>query len=362
MHKVFFFSYSEPVNAMEGLRRLLAKSGLEAMIPGGESVAIKLHMGELGNIRHIRPILVRSVVDIVKSRNGKPFLFDTVVNYPSHRDTKEKYIDTAAKHGFTEATMGVPVVIADDADELRAIPIRNRIDGCQLTEIKVPSLLLRSPCIIVLSHVKGHDLAGLGGALKNLAMGCVSKESKRAQHLVNMPVFREEADCDGCGKCVDVCPVDALRLANGKPEKVVAECSSCGSCLFACPSQCWIWPPGSKERLQLYMGHSASAVLSEYHGKIAFLNFIQDVTPHCDCTAASGRPVVQDVGITLAFDPVAIDKASLDLIDQAPIVKSSTTESPPDILGKIHHTSSLVQLQTAEKLGIGAPEYELVRV
>ena len=362
MRQVFFFSYKEEENALTGLKRLFESSASAAMIPGGEPVAVKLHMGELGNIRHIRPVFVRKVVDIIIKKGGKPFLFDTVANYPGGRDTKAKYLDTAARNGFVEASVNAPVVIADDADELQTIPIRNPIDGCELKEIKVSSLLLKPSLLVVLSHVKGHELTGFGGALKNLGMGCVSTSTKRAQHRVNMPIFAEERECNACGKCADACPPDAITLVDEKPKRAEAECIYCGTCYFKCASHCWIWPPGSKERLQVYLGHSASAVLSGYKGKVVFVNFIQDVVPYCDCAASSGNPVVQDVGIALSFDPVAIDKASLDLIDKSPIIPGATSAKPPDILGKMHHTNSLVQLETAEKLGAGSLKYKLVPV
>ena len=95
---------------------------------------------------------------------------------------------------------------------------------------------------------------------------------------------------------------------------------------------------------------------------MAFVNFIQDVAPHCDCAASSGRPIVQDVGIVFSFDPVAVDKASLDLIDHAPIIPKSRPIEPPDILEKMHQTDSLIQLKTAEKLGIGTISYKLLPV
>jgi uncharacterized Fe-S center protein len=362
MSQVFFFNYKDNKNPLTGLQKLFDRSGFLSMIPEGESVAIKLHMGELGNIRYIRPVFVRKVVDIIKGKGGKPFLFDTVSNYPGGRRTKKKYQDTAVRNGFVEASVSAPVVITDDDDELKTIPIVNPVDGCKLKEIKVPALLLNSSWLIVLSHVKGHELTGFGGALKNLGMGCVSTETKRAQHLVNMPIYAEERECTACGKCADQCPTDAIKMVDERPKRAEAECIYCGTCFFCCPSHCWIWPPGSKEKLQVYLGHAASTVLSGYKGKVVFVNFIQDIVPYCDCAAPSGNPVVQDVGMAFSLDPVAIDKASLDLIDKSPIIPGATSTKPPDILGKMHHTNSLVQLETAEKLGAGTLKYTLVSV
>ena len=132
--------------------------------------------------------------------------------------------------------------------------------------------------------------------------------------------------------------------------------------MVECPTETWFLPAGSKEEFQIYLAHAASAVLSGYRGKIAYMNFIQDVVPHCDCLPSSEKPVVQDIGIAFSFDPVAIDKASLDLIARAPIIPGSTSATPPDLLGKIHETNSLVQLTTAERLEIGTLKYDLVYV
>jgi uncharacterized Fe-S center protein len=358
--RVLFHSYANGINPLDGLAHLLAKSSFLEKMPKGRPVAIKLHMGEAGNIRYIRPVFVRKVVDLVKGAGGVPFLFDTVAAYPGKRDTKRAYLETAAMNGFVEASVAAPIVIGDDEDKLETLAITGRIHKCQLREVRVPTLLMRSACIVVLSHVKGHELAGFGGAIKNLAMGCVSTQTKRAQHSVNMPQFNIESDCNGCARCVDACPAGAISLVSSKPVRAAAKCIFCSTCFYECPSHCWIWPHHAKERLQVCLGHAASSVLSGYKGKIAFVNFVQDVTPDCDCAAPSGQPIVQDIGIALSFDPVAIDKASLDLIDCSPVIPGSTSAAPPDLLGTMHGTDSLVQLETAERLGAGTLSYELI--
>jgi uncharacterized Fe-S center protein len=362
MSEVLFFDYGKDENPLRGLERLFSRSGFDREIPGGRRVALKLHMGELGNIRYLRPIFARKVVDIVRGKGGDPFLFDTVVNYPGSRETREKYLLTAAMNGFAESGMNAPVVICDDTDEMKTIPLYRRIDGCEIDKVRVPMPPLQASCLIVLSHVKGHDLTGFGGALKNLGMGCVSRDTKRAQHLVNMPQFDEDAGCDGCGVCAESCPTGAITMAADRPQRASAECTACGTCWLKCPAGCWIIPPGGKEKLQVCLAHSAGAVLSARQGPVAFVNFIQDVVPHCDCAAPSGSPIVQDVGIAFSTDPVAVDKASLDLIDRAPLIPGATSVRPPDILGKMYNTNSLVQLDTAEKLGIGELRYDLIEV
>jgi uncharacterized Fe-S center protein len=360
MSQVLFFKYDGSTNPLAGLRRLITKSQIPDMIPNGEKVAVKLHMGELGNIRYLRPAFARQVVDLVKKAKGKPFLFDTVAAYPGERRTSESYLRTAAKNGFVRASVNAPISIAGDEDEQRAIPITSRVDGCELEEARVPSLLLDSAFLVVLSHLKGHELTGMGGAIKNLGMGCVSTKTKQAQHHVNMPTFNDDGECDACGKCVQACPRDAIELVEGNPVRETVECTACGTCHFVCPPGCWAWPLGSKDRLQVYLSHAAGAVMHAFQGRVVFINFIQDVVPLCDCAPASGQPIVQDVGIALSLDPVALDKASVDLVDQAPIIPGATSCKPPDLLGKIHGTSTLIQLETAQKLKLGSVKYELV--
>ena len=360
MSKVFFFDYSKEGSILSGIRSLCEKSAILEIIPKDGSVAIKLHMGELGNITYLRPVFVRRVVDLVKQAGGKPFVTDTTTLYPGGRDTESKYLSTAASNGFVEESLGAPVVIADgDGHDGIPVPLESIIDSCKLKEVEVATKIYEASFLLVLSHVKGHMLSGFGGAIKNLAMGCVTKKSKSEQHRENPPLL-EESKCDGCEACIKICPTEAITLEEGRPKRDSEKCIYCSTCLFECPSDALFWERGNKERFQVYLAHAASAVWRKFEGRTGFINFVQDVTPHCDCAAPAGKPVVPDIGILASLDPVAIDKASLDLIDKSPIILSPTPPTPPDILGKMHNNDSLVHLKTAQRLGLGSLDYKLI--
>ena len=360
MSKVVFLDYSKGGNVLSGMARLCRESMVLDSIPGGGSVAVKLHMGERGNMTYIRPALVRTVVDLVKHAGGRPFVTDTTALYPGARDTGSKYLSTAAYNGFVEESVGAPVVIADgDGHDGIPVPVQSVVHGCDLNEVKIAARIHRADYLLVLSHVKGHMITGFGGAMKNLGMGCVTKEAKRDQHRVNTPML-DEARCDGCEACIEVCPVGALTSVNGKPRKDLEKCIHCSTCLFECPSGALFWERSNKEQFQVYLAHAASAVMSRFGGRAGFLNFIQDVTPCCDCAAPAGRAIVPDIGILASLDPVAVDKASLDLIDQAPVVLNPAPLVPPDRMGKLNETDSLVQLKVAERLGMGSLAYHLI--
>jgi len=361
MADVYFLDYAKGKSVLQGMRDLFTKSSLADSISPQKSVALKLHMGELGNVTYIRPFFVRRVADLVKRAGGQPFATDTTALYPGARGTAERYMGTAAANGFTEAGIGAPIVIADEGDEGVTVTIESQVDGCELKEAEVAAKIYHADSLLVLSHAKGHPQAGFGGAMKNLGMGCVTKEGKAAQHTATTPEL-DESKCDACGQCVEACPRDALTLVEGRVLRDRKRCMGCGSCMFACPSDAFYVTQAGRELLEVNIAHTAYAVLKNFKGKVGFVNFVQDVTPMCDCVAPAGKPIVQDVGILASLDPVAIDKASIDLIDQSPVIVSPAPASPPDLLGKIHGIDSLVQLRTAEKLGMGSLEYNLITI
>lgn len=359
--EVFVFKYDTGKTYLKGLRILFSK--VSHAVSPGDSVAVKVHMGEYGGSTYLRPALVRRVCDLIKEVGGRPFVTDTTTLYPARRFTTSEYIATAAFNGFTKESLGVPVVIADGEEGYDGewVGISRQVSGCSLKKVKVARKVFDADSIILLSHFKGHELSGFGGSIKNLAMGCVTKESKADQHRVN----RGEIDlekCNGCGDCVEVCRFKALSLVDDKVVRDNARCMNCNQCLYICPQEVYYLPAGAKEEFQICLAHAADGVLSRFKNKVAFINFVQDVTPLCDCAVPSGLPVVPDIGILASTDIVAVDKASLDLVAKAkPIGKYSEIASP-DILGRIHGTDCLVQIRTAHEIGLGNMIYELREV
>jgi len=355
---VFFFPYDGGRAFLRGLRTLFSK--VADIVSAGDSVAVKVHMGEYGGSAYLHPPIVRRACDLIKEAGGKPFVTDTTTLYPFGRFTASQYLATAARNGFTKESLGAPVVIADGEQgydgEWVAMP--KQVSDCSLDRIKIASNIFTADSMVVLTHFKGHELASFGGSIKNVAMGCVTKESKAAQHRANRAII-DISKCNGCGQCVDACAFKALSLVEEKIVRDDEKCMDCSHCLYVCPEAVYSVTPRAKERFQVSVAHAAAGVLSRFRSKVAFINFVQDVTRLCDCVTPSGLPVVSDIGILASKDVVAIDKASLDMIAQSKPLGKYANISSPDILGEINGTDSLIQIRAAQKLGLGSMAYEL---
>jgi hypothetical protein len=356
--EVFFFPYDKGKAFLKGLRILFSR--VADVVSAGDSVAVKVHMGEYGGSAYLRPPMVRRACDLIKEAGGKPFVTDTTTLYPSGRFTASKYLATAARNGFTVEPLGAPVVIADGEQGYDGewVGIRKRVADCSLDKTKIGKRILGANSLVVLSHVKGHEQSGFGGSIKNVATGCVTKESKAAQHRANRAII-DISKCNGWGQCVEACPFNALSLAEDKMVRDDEKCMDCSHCLYVCPEGVYSLPPGAKERFQVSLAHAAAGVLSRFQSKVAFINFIQDVRRLCDCVSPSGLPVVPDIGILASTDVVAVNKASSDLIAQSKPLGQSANISSPDIPGKINGIDSVIQIRTAQELGLGNMKYEL---
>jgi uncharacterized Fe-S center protein len=259
-------------------------------------VAIKLHMGERGNPNHIPPGDVGILVDKIKENGGEPFLFDTTTLYKKGRFTRKGYEELARKHGFGR----FEVVIASD-DEFRVV------DG-----FRVARPVAEANSMLLLSHVTGHLLTGIGGAVKNLAMGCVVRDGKRRIHAPMRPVHNEMS-CIRCGACVNACPYGLLSMS-GSLRLSLDDCPACGRCIESCPTGAMRRRPGSDIMSFRQFALSAKAVLSLFgRGDLLCVNSMKKITRYCDCSSPS-RLVCKDMGYLAGPDPLALDLEAARLL------------------------------------------------
>ena len=369
--KVYFTDFRTKPNVSQGvkLQKLCRQAGLGKIDFEGKFVAIKLHFGELGNFAYIRPNYVKAVADLVKELGGKPFLTDCNTLYPGSRKNAVDHLLNADINGFNYMTTGCHNIIADGlkgTDDV-VVPVPN---GVYCKEAYIGRALYDADVIIVLSHFKGHEVAGFGGAVKNLGMGGGSRAGKMQQHNEGKPSVDPDA-CRMCRQCAKQCGSDAISYDSGKAYIDPELCKGCGRCIGVCAFDAIYTNFDSvSEALGRKMAEYTAAIAA---GKPVFwINMIMDVSPDCDCHGENDAPILPNLGMLASFDAVALDQACADLCLKAdPLPNSQLTDRLSDPHAHTHHdpfkdvhpnTSWRECLEHAEKIGLGTREYELVRM
>jgi uncharacterized Fe-S center protein len=329
-------------------------------------VGVKLHFGEKGNTAFIRPIYVRQVVDKIWNLGGRPFLTDANTVYVGTRSESVSHLTTAIENGFAYAVVRAPLVIADGLTGKAEVEVE--INREQFKTVYLAEAIVEAEALVTLSHFKLHELSGFGGALKNLGMGCASRKGKLAQHSNISPKVTEKK-CTGCGDCVAHCAQEAIGI-NPETEKAVidpAKCVGCAECILVCPyGNIQIqWNESIPVFLKKMMEYASGVLKTKQHRSV-FVNFITQVSPACDCYGHNDLPIVGDIGILASRDPVALDQACVDLVIESPGIAGSALKdlSPGcDKFKAIYpEVDWPIQLEYAAQLGLGAREYELVKV
>lgn len=336
---------------LEKVEILCQKAGLKNVIKENDLVAIKVHFGERGNTGFVSPIYVRRVVNQIKEAGGKPFVTDANTLYKGSRGNAVDHIQTALENGFSYATIGAPIIIADglNGHDFVSVPVK----GKHLEEVKISSNAVNADAMVVVSHFKGHEMAGFGGTLKNIGMGLGCPSAKQIMHSAAKPEVNIEK-CSACRKCVSWCPTDAItvdRVAKIDQEK----CYSCGECTVTCTYGAIMinWHTSLEDMMQRVVEHAAGAVQGK-ENKTLYLNFLTNITPDCDCWGWSDAALINDIGILASTDPIAIDKASLDLVTEA--LKNKI----PD--WKEREAATIEQVRYGQELGMGSMDYELKKL
>jgi uncharacterized Fe-S center protein len=346
------------------VRRLFDAAGFGDLIEERDLTAIKLHFGEEGGDSYLHPIYVRQVVDEVRRRGGLPFLTDTGTLYRGSRSNAVAHLATALSHGFAYAVVNAPVLISGGlkGSGITEVPIT----GKHFSVVKIASDIVEADAMIVMSHFKAHMLAGFGGAIKNLAMGCSPPLGKKEQHAAHAMVNAEL--CTGCGRCEEVCPQEAVSLYQGVSRVDRIRCVGCGECMTVCPVTAveFDWTvdiPLFVERMTEY----ALGAIGQKKGKVVYYKFLLNITPDCDCVPWSDAPIVPDIGILASKDPVALDHASYDLVNaQQGLLDSALRhrhqQGGDKFRGTWEHTDGYRQIEYGMKLGLGDASYHLIEI
>ncbi len=348
--KVFFLSYSRLKEDISLLQRLL-EAVLPEGIKNGDLTALKIHFGEKGNRSFIDPKYVKGIVKALKATGAIPFLTDTNTLYRGSRTTTPTHIKTAIDNGFDIRKTGAPVVIADG---LRGESYREvQIDKEFYDKVKIGAEIFLADAIIALTHFKGHELTGFGGTIKNLGMGCACREGKLSQHSTASP-FVDRRGCTGCGVCIEDCAFEAITLINTKASINPERCTGCSHCIVVCPTGAIkIQWNESTANVQKKMAEYALGAIKGKEDMFMCMNFLINITPICDCYGYNKPAITEDIGVLASRDPVAIDHASVELVNRAG--RDLFKEIYPDIDWDI-------QLEYGEKIGLGTKGYELIEI
>ncbi|MBS4537785.1 DUF362 domain-containing protein [Clostridium sp. D2Q-11] len=364
--KVYFINFrseNKRNNIHNKIQRLFEKADIKNVLTEGDITAIKVHFGEKGRHAYLHPTFARQIVDKTKEYGAQPFLTDTNTLYTGSRTNSVDHIKTAIENGFAYSVVNAPVIIADGLYSKNSVDVEINQKNCKTA--KIAGDIYNSNSMIVLSHVKGHGMAGFGGTIKNIAMGCASASGKQIQHSDSKPSVIDKK-CISCGICIENCPVDAIEMKN-KAFIHHDICIGCGECTTVCPKRAIEvqWETDSDVFLEKMAEYAYGAVKNK-DGKVAYFNFVMNVTPLCDCVPWNDVPIVNDIGILASFDPVAIDKASVDLIDKALGNKDSQLpcdhQIGDDKFKSIHKIDGKKILDYCEEIGLGTKEYDLIEV
>ena len=387
-------SRSDLENKGNKIVNIFQRAGFADLFCENDITAVKVHFGERGNDSYVSPVMIRYIVDKIKENGSKTFVTDTNTLYYGSRHDSASHLETAILNGFDYSVVGAPLIIADGllSNSERSIEINQQ----HFEKVKIAGDICDSTAMMVVSHFKGHGMSGFGGALKNLAMGCATIQGKLEQHEIAKPVISES--CIGCGICIDSCPVDCMSMETSNdvrkdknadvednlddeiPDTNISHkksaiasidyesCIACMNCFDACKNEAidLDWEKDIPVFIERMMEYALGATKGK-ENKIAYINFLINITPDCDCVPWSDAPLVPDIGILASKDPVALDSASYDLVNEQVGIKGSLLDKnfnkgEDKFKGVWEGVDGTKQLEYAEKLGMGSRKYNIVKI
>lgn len=272
-------------------------------------IYLKVSFGEAGNKTFIPSKWMIGAIDFLKKRKIKSAFVETNVLYKGRRTTRKEHTILAKEHGFTQ----LPIIIADG--EMGENFVEIQINKEHFKSCKIAKKIADEKQLLIVSHFKGHRLAGFGGSIKQLAMGCASRGGKLAQHSGSVPIINP-ITCKKCSLCIEKCPVKAISMGKFSAKIDKKKCIGCASCIAVCPYS------AIKVNWLDSLGGSFTEKLVEYAyavhltKKNIYLSYAINMTKGCDCEGHKMNPIVSDLGIFVSDDPVACDKAIFDMLKE----------------------------------------------
>ena len=338
---VHLLPWDSSLNLLTEANRLYDEAATFSSFQKGDLVAVKLHVGELGNPYYVQPFFIHDIIRRIKEAGGKPFLTDSNTYYMAQRHNAVDHMQTALMNGFNLA----PFIVADGlkSENYRSVKTRGIIG-----EIEVSGAIAEADAMIVVSHCKGHELSGFGGAIKNLGMGCTPHAGKLRQHRV-VSLEIDTSKCVGCGKCKEVCEFHLPDIIEGKAHNNSEKCMRCPMCIESCPMNAIHYI--DKQNLSRALASAAYGVLSTFNPKkVSYVSFAKNITEGCDCLPNPGPVVQKDVGIFASDSAVSIDAAFLRSVDMK-------------VFNNASQVDCMIQISEAKALGLMgelAPKVEMI--
>jgi len=325
-----------------------------------KNVVIKVHLGLNVGISTIHPFLIGRLASVVKAGGGKPFLVDIMEQYPD-----------AVKRGYTPEVLGCPLMPAAGPTDRYYVETDVNYKG--LKSLKMAGHVKDADVLIDISHVKGHNCTGFGAAIKNLALGCFTQETRWAMHrTMQFDKYWDSERSKDAEMLVKACPFGCIRYKDGNLTVDFNLCNQCMRCIAADTDGCLRINPENFQSFAEINALAAGLVLSHFEeSKRFFINVATNITEYCDCWGFTTGQILPDLGILGSRDIVALDKATLDLLADKPLFKENVSQSLEvnddaslHPFARVHgpYKDPYNMIRFAEKHKLGSSDYTLEEI